>query len=211
MVGGGTGHRFGRPKQYESLGPERVVDRSRRVAASVSDGVTVVVPAADVEAEGGVAGGATRSASVRAGLVEVPDDVDVICVHDAARPFATTDLYLAVIDAVMTGADGAVPAVPVTDTIKTIDADGRVTDTPERASLVAVQTPQAFGAAQLRAAHAIGDDGTDDAALVESAGGLVVVVPGEPTNWKITHPADLERAREFVATEDVATGKTSVR
>jgi 2-C-methyl-D-erythritol 4-phosphate cytidylyltransferase len=85
VVGGGTGSRFGRPKQYESLGPERVLDRSRRIAESVSDQVVVVVPAADAEREGGVPGGDSRSESVRAGLARVPDDVDIVCVHDAAR------------------------------------------------------------------------------------------------------------------------------
>ena len=198
MVGGGSGERFGRPKQYESLGDERVIDRSRRVAEAVSSGVVVVVPAADAERERGVAGGPTRSASVRAGLASVDADADVICVHDAARPMATTALYDSVIAAVVDGADGAVPALAVTDTIKVVDADGVVRSTPDRASLVAVQTPQAFSAASLRAAHAAGGDGTDDAALVEQAGGRVVVVDGEPDNRKITRPDDLAWVRSVI-------------
>ena len=88
-MGGGSGQRFGRPKQYELVGDERIIDRSRRIAATVSDGVVVVVPAADAEQEAAVAGGITRSESVRAGLAEVPDDCDVICIHDAARPLAS--------------------------------------------------------------------------------------------------------------------------
>ena len=84
MVGGGSGQRFGRPKQYELLGDERIIDRSRRVAATVSDGVVVVVPAADAERGRGVPGGVTRSASVRAGLEGIPDTCDVVCIHDAA-------------------------------------------------------------------------------------------------------------------------------
>lgn len=196
VVGGGTGERFGRPKQYEDLGGgERVIDRSRRVAEAVSDGVVVVVPPPDAEREHGVPGGPTRSASVRAGLAAVPDDAEVICVHDAARPLATKELYEAVIEAVLAGADGAVPGIPVADTIKVIDATGQVLSTPDRATLVAAQTPQAFRAERLRAAHAGGADGTDDAALVEAIGGRVVVVPGDPANLKITRPADLDVAR----------------
>lgn len=204
VVGGGSGQRFGRPKQYEALGGERVIDRSRRIAAEMCAGVVVVVPAADAEREGGVAGGATRSESVRAGLAAVPDDADIVCVHDAARPLASPQLYRAVIDAVVAGADGAIPGVAVVDTIKVIDDSGIVVATPTRSSLVAVQTPQAFRADVLRAAHATGSEGTDDAALVEAAGGRVVVVAGEVTNRKITDPADLDWAREQVAMLDAA-------
>ncbi|MEP4651905.1 MAG: 2-C-methyl-D-erythritol 4-phosphate cytidylyltransferase, partial [Ilumatobacter sp.] len=93
VVAGGSGRRFGRPKQYESLGDRRVLDASFSVAESCSSGVVLVVPAADVAREGGVAGGATRSESVRAGLAEVPADVDIVCVHDAARPLASAALY----------------------------------------------------------------------------------------------------------------------
>jgi 2-C-methyl-D-erythritol 4-phosphate cytidylyltransferase len=202
VVGGGSGQRFGRPKQYESLGHERVIDRSRRVAESVCDGVVVVVPAADADRERGVAGGATRSASVRAGLDHVPAHVDVVCVHDAARPLATAALYRAVIEAVAAGADAAIPGVAVVDTIKVVDAGGVVVSTPDRASLVAVQTPQAFRASVLRAAHAAGGEGTDDAALVEAMGGRVVVVAGEAANRKITDPADLDWARSIVGDAD---------
>lgn len=204
MVGGGSGQRFGRPKQYESLGAERVIDRSRRVAESVCDGVVVVVPAADAGTESGVAGGATRSESVRAGLVAVPPDADIICVHDAARPLASAALYRRVVDAVAAGADGAVPGVAVADTIKVVDADRTVVATPDRSTLVAVQTPQAFRAGVLRAAHAAGGEGTDDAALVERFGGRVVVVDGETDNRKITHRDDLAWARHRAVELDAA-------
>jgi 2-C-methyl-D-erythritol 4-phosphate cytidylyltransferase len=204
VVGGGSGQRFGRLKQFELLGNERMIDRSRRIAESVCDGVVLVVPAADAEREGAVAGGATRSDSVRAGLAAVPPEADIICVHDAARPLASAALYRRVIDAVVAGAAGAVPGVPVVDTIKVVDAGGAITATPDRASLVAVQTPQAFTAAALRAAHAAGGDGTDDASLVELAGGRCVVVPGEATNRKITDAADLEWARIELAVIDGA-------
>ena len=196
VVAGGTGERFGAPKQYEPLDDgRRVIDVSREVAERASDGVIVVVPAADAEREHGVAGGATRSESVRCGLAAVPADATIICVHDAARPLASAELYERVVTAVREGADGAVPGVPVTDTIKVVDdgAGDRHASTAPR--LVAVQTPQAFRAAILRAAHDGHGAATDDAALVEALGGRVVVVAGEPANRKITEIDDLEWAR----------------
>lgn len=204
MVGGGTGRRFGGPKQYEQLGERRVIDVSRAVAEEVSDGVVMVVPPEDVAVEGGVAGGASRTESVRNGLAAVPLSATIVCVHDAARPFASPALYRAVVEAVVGGADGAVPGVAVTDTIKVVATETRgavrrVVDTPARETLVAVQTPQAFRAAVLRAAHleAVtgGHEATDDAALVERAGGVVVVIEGEADNRKITRPEDLAWAR----------------
>jgi 2-C-methyl-D-erythritol 4-phosphate cytidylyltransferase len=200
VVGGGSGRRFGTTKQYEALGEARVIDRSVAVAREASDGVVVVVPPEDAAREGAVAGGATRSESVRAGLAAVPDDATIICVHDAARPLASAELYRRAIAAVVGGADAAIPAVAVADTIKVV-ADGVVVSTPDRASLVAVQTPQAFRAAALREAHERGGDATDDAALVEALGGVVVVVDGETTNRKITVPDDLAWARRQVATD----------
>jgi 2-C-methyl-D-erythritol 4-phosphate cytidylyltransferase len=203
VVAGGTGSRLGRPKQYELVGRRRVIDHAADVARSVSDGVVLVVPPADAETEGGVAGGATRSDSVRAGLAAVPPEASIICVHDAARPFASKALFDSVVAAVAAGADGAVPAVAVTDTIKRIDEHNVVVETPLRNSLVAVQTPQAFRASVLRAAHASGGDATDDAALVEICGGRVVVVPGEITNRKITHLDDIAWARDHAAKESM--------
>ena len=196
VVAGGSGTRFGGPKQYEQLGDRRVLDWSVAAARESSTGVVLVVPAADAEREGGVPGGATRSESVRAGLAGVPHDADVICVHDAARPFADATVFERVVAAVAAGADAAIPGIAVADTIKQIDADGRVVHTPPRADLMAVQTPQAFRAAALRDAHRAAGDATDDAALVEAAGGTVVVVAGDPANRKITDPDDLRWARE---------------
>jgi 2-C-methyl-D-erythritol 4-phosphate cytidylyltransferase len=200
VVAGGSGARFGRLKQYELIGDQRMIDRSVATALAARTSVVVVVPAADVAAESlrhhaVVGGGATRSESVRAGLAAVPADATIVCVHDAARPFATVAMYRAVIGAVVAGADAVVPGVAVTDTIKIVDAKGMVTATPMRESLVAVQTPQAFRAAVLREAHGALAEGTDDAALVELRGRRVLVVAGEADNRKITHPADLDWAR----------------
>lgn len=196
VVAGGSGTRFGGPKQYEQLGHQRVLDWSVAAAREASAGVVLVVPAADAGREGGVPGGATRSESVRAGLAAVPHDADVICVHDAARPFADTAVFERVVAAVAAGADAAIPGVAVADTIKQVDAAGRVVHTPPRSELTAVQTPQAFRASALRDAHRAAGDATDDAALVEAAGGTVVVVAGDPANRKITDPDDLRWARD---------------
>lgn len=211
VVAGGSGRRFGSLKQFAELGGRRVVDLSLEVANRCSDGVVLVVPAEDAQRENGVAGGPTRTASVRHGLAAVPADATVILVHDAARPFASDHLYESVIEAVVKGADGAVPGLPVTDTVKVIEvveassigstaagAIPKVVNTPDRATMVAVQTPQAFRADVLRRAYLTDIDGTDDASLVESIGGTVVVVPGEADNRKITHPEDLEWARQYL-------------
>jgi len=206
VVAGGSGSRFGGAKQFELVGTRRVIDHAAEVARSISDGVVLVVPPSEVAVEGGVAGGATRSEAVRAGLAAGPAEATIVCVHDGARPFASAHLFAAVIEAVVAGADGAVPGIAVTDTIKRIDADHVVIDTPPRDSLVAVQTPQAFRAAALRDAHASGRDATDDAALVELCGGRVVVVPGELTNRKITHLDDLTWARDQVESDQVEKG-----
>jgi 2-C-methyl-D-erythritol 4-phosphate cytidylyltransferase len=202
VVAAGRGSRFGGPKQFEMLGPRRIVDWSLDVATAVSDGVVVVVPAdAEHEVAGvlAVTGGSTRSDSVRCGLAAVAPDATIVCVHDAARPFAHAALYEAVIAAVREGADGAVPGIEVADTIKQIDERGVVLATPDRERLVAVQTPQAFRADVLRRAHATGAQGTDDASLVEAIGGRVVVVPGSDDNRKITRPDDLAWARRLVS------------
>ena len=144
-------------------------------------------------------GGATRSDSVRAGLDRVPDDAEIVVVHDAARPLASRALFAAVIAAVRAGSDAAIPALAVVDTVKRIDGN-RVIDTVPRDDLVVVQTPQAFRAGPLRAAHAGDAVGTDDAALVEAGGGTVVVVPGETRNLKLTVAADLELAQALLDT-----------
>jgi 2-C-methyl-D-erythritol 4-phosphate cytidylyltransferase len=196
VVAAGRGSRFGGPKQYEPLAGRRVLDWSLEAAAAACDGVVLVVPAdraGDPEpaAAAVVVGADTRSGSVRAGLAVVPPHADVVAVHDAARPLATADLFTAAVAAVRNGADGAVCAVPVTDTVKRLGDGGAVVETLDRRRLVAVQTPQAFDAAVLRAAHADGTEATDDAALVEAAGGKVVVVTGHPHNLKVTNPDDL--------------------
>jgi 2-C-methyl-D-erythritol 4-phosphate cytidylyltransferase / 2-C-methyl-D-erythritol 2,4-cyclodiphosphate synthase len=141
------------------------------------------------------AGGARRQDSVRLGLAELPGDCTAVLVHDSARPFASAALVRRVAEALAGATVAAIPGLGVTDTIKTVDLDNVVVDTPDRASLRAVQTPQGFLLAPLLAAHqraqAEGWEVTDDAGLMERAGHPVTVVPGEEANVKITTPADL--------------------
>jgi 2-C-methyl-D-erythritol 4-phosphate cytidylyltransferase len=213
VVAGGSGRRFGQLKQFALLGGRPVLQWAVAACRTCSAGVVLVVPdASDAPDPHGadvvVTGGATRADSVRRGLAAVPADATVVVVHDAARPLASPDLFAAVIAAVTDGgADGAVPGVPPSDTIKAVDESGRVTDTLDRATLVAVQTPQAFRADVLRRAHdeaaaraSLG--ATDDAMLVEALGGTVQVVPGEPGNLKITDPTDLGAAERLLAARE---------
>jgi len=201
VVAAGSGTRFGGDKQLADLSGMTVLARSVVSAATVSDGVVVVVSAGRRREVSGVLsgldqveaivdGGATRSESVRCGLAAVPDDAGVVLVHDGARPLATPEVFRRVVDAVLAGADAVVPGVPVTDSLRT--AGGGVV---ARDGVIAVQTPQGFSAGSLRAAHADGGEASDDATLVEASGGTVVVVEGEPANLKITRPGDLDLAR----------------
>ena len=202
VVAAGSGDRYGAAKQYERLVGRRVLDWSLAAARASAAGVVLVVPAERAfepeEADAVVAGGDTRSISVRAGLAAVPADAEVIVIHDAARPAATRALFSAVIRAVNDGADAAIPGLPVVDTLKRV-RDGVVVETIDRRGLWSVQTPQAFRASVLRVAHAGGGEATDDAVLVEEHGGRVVVVPGEPTNIKLTSPDDLMRLTEALS------------
>lgn len=202
VVGAGAGTRLGGvPKQFRDLAGTSVIVRSVRAMAAGSDSVVVVADPGAAAAAGievgrdhvaaVVPGGIERSDSVGAGLAAVPPEVDVVAVHDAARPLASPDLLRRCVQALAEGVDGAVPALPVVDTIKEVDAGGGVVRTLDRDRLVAVQTPQVFRAPALRAAHAAArQGGTDDASLVEQIGGRVVVVAGEPGNVKLTRVED---------------------
>jgi 2-C-methyl-D-erythritol 4-phosphate cytidylyltransferase len=208
VVAAGSGRRFGSAKQYEALAGRRVLDWSLEAARTCvtrddaerdpGGGVVVVVAATragdpEAGADVVVAGGDTRSASVRAGLQAVPAAADIVVVHDGARPLADAALFASVVAAVRAGADAAVPGVPVSDTLR-----ARTGGVVDREGVVAVQTPQAFRAGALRRAHAEGAEATDDASLVERAGGKVVVVDGSPTNVKITRRADLAVAEALL-------------
>lgn len=151
-----------------------------------------------------VAGGASRTESVRNALAALPDDLDVIGVHDAARPFVTADVVARCIDLAAEGV-GAVAGTPAVDTIKRVDRDGLVVDTPPRASLWQAQTPQVFPASVLRDAYTAGrGSGTDDAALVEGTGLPIQMVDAGPRNFKITHPDDVSVGEAVLASNVLA-------
>lgn len=195
VVAGGGGSRYGGLKQFELLAGRRVLDWSIAALAPVCQGVVVVVPAPALPGldlppgVSAVVGGDTRSDSVRAGLDALPPTASHVLVHDAARPLVTADVVTRVCDALAAGAVAAVPVVPVTDSLRTVE--GRPVD---RSGLVAVQTPQGFRVDVLRTAHGAGDTATDDASLVDRLGLTVVHVEGDPTNMKITAPHDLRMA-----------------
>ena len=177
---------------------ERIVIVAKGVSGLPADVARALAGQRDVRV---VAGGVRRQDSVRNGLAAVGADIPLVLVHDGARPFVTAETVRAVLAAAAaTGA--AITAVPARDTLKRV-ADGRVQGTVDRTDLWLVQTPQAFRADILRAAHARaaaeGYEGTDDAALVEHDGKPVAVVPGSPRNFKITTPDDLALARALVA------------
>lgn len=208
VCAGGAGHRFGADtaKQYVELGGKRLIDHAVANAAAASDFVVVGAPAADVDDLRWafastkikvIPGGVLRSDTVRCALAVIPPDAEVIVVHDAARPLAPPSLFEAVVKAVVDGADAAIPGLPVADTVKRVQGDV-VVDTLDRSELVLVQTPQAFRGDVLRAAHVGDPDATDDAALVERAGGKVVVVPGSPAAAKVTTPDDLVAMQRWV-------------
>ena len=149
-----------------------------------------------------VAGGETRTDSVRAALRGLPPDLDVILVHDAARPLLTAAVLDRCIREAAEG-KGAVAGFPAVDTLKEVDSSGRVLRTPERARFWHAQTPQAFPAALIRRAYEQGDAGaaTDDSSLVERLGGTVVMVEASPRNLKVTRREDLALAELYLSEE----------
>jgi 2-C-methyl-D-erythritol 4-phosphate cytidylyltransferase len=207
LAAAGSGERLGaeQPKAFVKLGelPMLAESLARLDDSSWVDGIVVAAPpgweepAILVAEEIGaskvmscVTGGATRAESVRAALAEVPDDATVVLVHDAARPLLPEEVLERVLTALNQGWDGAVPGLPVSDTVKRVEGD-RIVETLERDSLVAVQTPQAFLAGVFRRALE-GGEGTDCAALVERVGGRVTWVQGDERLRKVTTKADLE-------------------
>ena len=199
VVAAGASTRFGNgvAKQYQPLGGRRVLDHSLTLLREVCGDRVVLVVAPELvgvrEPLAGtvVAGGATRTASVRAGLEAIGADASIVLVHDAARPLVPSAVIDRLLAAIAHGADAAVPGVALADTVKRVDENGVVVETPVRSSMVAVQTPQAFRSDVLRRVHAAGGEATDDAALVEAAGGRVVVVAGDVLGRKITTTDDL--------------------
>ena len=198
LVAAGEGHRLGAPKAGVLLDGMALVERAAQAFEHIPDRVVVLRPADldafDLPGWKRVVGGARRRDSVASGLDALDVNTDTVLVHDAARPLVPEDLVRRVCNAAESAA-AVIPVLPVTDTIKTVDKE-RVVDTPDRAGLVAVQTPQAFAVHLLRRAlEASGENATDEAALVEALGETVVTVDGDRRNFKITAPLDLDIAR----------------
>jgi len=183
------------PKAFTACAGRPLIDWSLEVLESVCDRVVVAVPPGYETGPDRVTGGASRSESVRLALAAAPE-ATVAVVHDAARPLVTRELVEACIAALGEGFDGAVAAARASDTIKEAGDDMRVVRTLDRSRLWAIQTPQAFVADVLRRALDGGDltSATDDAALVEAAGGSVRVVEAPPENIKVTSAVDLRFA-----------------
>jgi 2-C-methyl-D-erythritol 4-phosphate cytidylyltransferase len=146
-----------------------------------------------------VAGGSERGDSVAAGLAALSAGVEVVLVHDAARCLTPVGVFDRVIEAVRSGAPAVVPGLAVVDTVKEVDESGAVVRTPDRSRLRAVQTPQGFRRDVLLRAHALPDSATDDAALVERLGEVVLVVDGDPQALKVTTADDLDAAARILA------------
>lgn len=217
IVAAGAGERLGRgmPKALVQCAGRSLLEHALDsvVASAIAGHIRVVVPAGDTQLRSivdastppnttlsAVDGGASRPASVRAGLDALPGEVDIVLVHDAARALTPPHVFHSVVSAVREGAAAVVPGIPVADTIKVVQGH-TVTATPDRTSLRAIQTPQGFDAGTLRAAHAASADDsavTDDAMLVESLGIPVTVTGGDPLAFKVTTPNDLMLAEALV-------------
>jgi 2-C-methyl-D-erythritol 4-phosphate cytidylyltransferase len=218
VVAAGSGERLGAgvPKAMVALQGRPLVDWAVQAFDQHRDvdSVVVVAPADAVVAitEGAagrahvVVGGVTRQQSVENGLDALARDVDLVLVHDAARPLVTAEVISAVVRALRAGAEAVIPVLPVTDTVKRVNASGVVLATVDRTELRTVQTPQGFRRDVLEAAHATARDRGvvdigDDAALVEGIGRVVVTVPGSPECLKITTAYDLDLVQRMVSTQ----------
>ncbi len=191
LVAGGSGTRFGGPKQLATLAGKRVVDYSIEVFSSCCDGVVLVGPcelgsAEELAINAVVAGGETRSASVRAGLAALPPECSHVLIHDAARPLASKAVIKRVTKSLEEGNAGVVPVVPLVDTLRKKSGGSA-----DRSAFVRVQTPQGFVRKILEEVHCREESATDDASLLDQQGIDVAHVDGDEKNFKITIPLDL--------------------
>ena len=210
IAAAGSGERFGAtlPKALITLGNRTLIEHAVAALAPIASEIVICAPAGyekqiqelvgnDITV---VAGGTTRSDSVRAGIAALSGTHKYVLVHDAARALATTDLAHRVLTALVQGESAVIPGLELIDTVKSIDAGGHVTATPDRSSLRRVQTPQGFDLGVLKKAHASGAQATDDGALVEALGHKVLIINGEERALKITTPSDLATALSMLGT-----------
>jgi 2-C-methyl-D-erythritol 4-phosphate cytidylyltransferase/2-C-methyl-D-erythritol 2,4-cyclodiphosphate synthase len=208
IAAAGSGERFGAaiPKALIHLGDKTLLEHAIANIAPVVDQIIVTAPSGyeskikDLVGEEitVVTGGATRSESVKIALAQVNPTSQFVLVHDAARALASTSIAQAVIDSLRAGEVAVIPGVNEVNTLKVIDSNGYVIDSPERTALRHVQTPQGFAISVLQEAHKNSSDATDDAVLVANAGYKVLVIEGEEQALKITNPSDLAIAATFL-------------
>jgi 2-C-methyl-D-erythritol 4-phosphate cytidylyltransferase len=214
IAAAGSGERLGskKPKALVKVGRRTLVNRAATRLSKIVDEIVVAAPPGYEAAVAKslrnlaipvvvIAGGANRTESVSLALAHLSLDVEYVLIHDAARAFAPVSLMRRVLRAMHKGAQAAVPAIAVTDTIKVVDANDHVTSTLDRASLRAVQTPQGFVRDLIERAHQEasrdGRIGTDDASLVEAIGGTVLLIPGDERARKITTISDVKFHRSM--------------
>ncbi len=213
IAAAGSGERFGAtlPKALITLGNRTLIEHAVAALAPVASEIVICAPAgyekhiqelvgSDITV---VVGGTTRSDSVRAGIAALSGKHKFVLVHDAARALASTQLAESVVAALITGDVAVIPGLELIDTVKSVDAGGHVTSTPDRTTMRRVQTPQGFDLEVLKKAHATGADATDDGALVEAIGHKVLIIKGEERALKITTPADLATAISLLGTSSL--------
>ena len=204
IAGAGMGHRLGAdiPKALIQIDGVTLIERAFAALSSVVDEIVITAPAGYEEefralvgeSATVITGGVLRSDSVNLALKSLSPSTKYVLVHDAARALATSDLAQRVLNELNSGESAVIPALNVVDTIKEVDRDGYVRNTPDRSVLRAVQTPQGFAVDVLKRAHEASDDATDDAALVEALGIKVKTILGEARAVKITNPEDIGMA-----------------
>jgi 2-C-methyl-D-erythritol 4-phosphate cytidylyltransferase/2-C-methyl-D-erythritol 2,4-cyclodiphosphate synthase len=213
IAAAGSGERFGAtlPKALITLGNRTLIEHAVVALAPVASEIVICAPAgyekqirelvgSDITV---VVGGTTRSDSVRAGIAALSGNHKFVLVHDAARALASTQLAESVVAALVKGDVAVIPGLELIDTVKSVDAGGHVTSTPDRTTMRRVQTPQGFDLEVLKKAHATGADATDDGALVEAIGHKVLIIKGEERALKITTPADLATAISMLGTSQL--------
>ena len=204
IAGAGMGHRLGAqvPKALIQIDGVTLIERAFTALSTVVDEIVITAPAGYEEqfrtivgeSATVITGGVLRSDSVNLALKSLSPSTKYVLVHDAARALATSELASRVLHELQSGESAVIPALNVIDTIKEVDRDGYVRNTPDRSSLRAVQTTQGFAVEVLKRAHEASQDATDDAALVEALGIKVKTIPGEARAMKITNPEDIATA-----------------
>jgi len=204
IAGAGLGHRLGAqiPKALIQIDGVTLIERAFTALSTVVDEIVITAPAGYEEqfraivgeSATVITGGVLRSDSVNLALKSLSPSTKYVLVHDAARALATSELASRILHELQSGESAVIPALSVIDTIKEVDRDGYVRNTPDRSSLKAVQTPQGFAVEVLKRAHEESQDATDDAALVEALGIKVKTIPGEARAMKITNPEDIATA-----------------